>query len=166
MALSAFRKLFPASTVLSKMQPTRVVLDRFRQTVCISCEFGHFPSNRVLPPVYFEAVVGVGQTICLSPLLFREPSQSNQRILVETDHGRKSLTARMDDPEVPEGSVASAAAGGSGARSYGSSESKTPGSARNAQERETSAGLRSQNAQNLSYTLKVNGVKVWSGLKH
>ena len=66
----------------------------------------------------------------------------------------------MDDPdaslisesEVLEESVASAAAGGSGARSYGSTvaklvqpmESKTPGSARNALRRATSAGLRSQ----------------------
>ena len=84
----------------------------------------------------------------------------------------------MDDPisengEVLEGSVASAAAGGSGAhRSYGSTvaklvqpmESKTPGSARNAQE--SDERWPALNAQNLSYTLKVNEVKVWSGLKH
>ena len=85
----------------------------------------------------------------------------------------------MDDPisengEVLEGSVASAAAGGSGAhRSYGSTvaklvqpkESKTPGSARNAQESDERWPALT-NAQNLSYTLKVNEVKVWSGLKH
>ena len=101
--------------------------------------------------------------------------------MVETDHGRKSVTARMEDPdasptsesEVLEGSVASAAAGGSGARSYGSTvakqrkpmESKTPGSARNAQESDERWPALT-NAQNLSYTLKVNEVKVWSGLKH
>ena len=76
--------------------------------------------------------------------------------------------------EVLEGSVASAAAGGSGAhRSYGSTvaklaqpmESKTPGSARNAQESDERWPALT-NAQNLSYTLKVNEVKVWSGLKH
>ena len=53
-ALSTFRKLLPASTVLSKVQPTRVVLDRFRQTVCISREFGNFPSNHVFQPADFE----------------------------------------------------------------------------------------------------------------
>ena len=79
-----------------------------------------------------------------------------------------------ENGEVLEGSVASAAAGGSGAhRSYGSTvaklvqpmESKTPGSARNAQESDE-RWLALTNAQNLSYTLKVNEVKVWSGLKH
>ena len=67
-----------------------------------------------------------------------------------------------------EGSVASAAAGGSGAhRRYGSTvaklvqpmESKTPGSARNAQESDERWPALA-NAQNLSYTLKVNGHKV------
>ena len=87
----------------------------------------------------------------------------------------------MDDPdasliserEVLEGSVASAAAGGSGARSYGSTaaklvqpvESKTPGSARNAQESDERWPALT-NAQNLSYTLKVKEVKVSSGLMH
>ena len=72
----------------------------------------------------------------------------------------------MDDPdaslisesEVLEGSVASAAAGGSGARSYGSTVAKLQES----DERWPAL----TNAQNLSYTLKVNEVKVWSGLKH
>ena len=84
----------------------------------------------------------------------------------------------MDDPdaspisesEVLEGSVASAAAGGSGARSNGSTvakpvqpmESKTLGSARNAQESDERWPALT-NAQNLSYTLKMNEVKVWSG---
>ena len=36
------------------MQPTSVFLDSFRQTVCISSELGHFPSNHVLPLVDFE----------------------------------------------------------------------------------------------------------------
>ena len=54
-ALSTFRKLLPASTVSSKVQPTRVVFDRFRQTVCISSEFGNFSSNHVFPPVYVES---------------------------------------------------------------------------------------------------------------
>ena len=79
-----------------------------------------------------------------------------------------------ENDEVLEGSVASAAAGGSGAhKSYGSTvaklvqpmESKTPGSARNAQESDERWPAPT-NAQNLSYTLKVNEVKVWSGLKH
>ena len=80
----------------------------------------------------------------------------------------------ISESEVLEGSVASAAAGGSGAcRSYGSTvaklvqpmESKTPGSARNAQESDERWPALT-NAQNLSCTLKVNEVKVWSGLKH
>ena len=79
-----------------------------------------------------------------------------------------------ENDEVLEGSVASAAAGGSGAhKSYGSTvaklvqpmESKTPGSARNAQESDERWPAPT-NAQNLSYTLKVNEVKAWSGLKH
>ena len=79
-----------------------------------------------------------------------------------------------ENGEVLEGSVASAAAGGSGAhRSYGSTvaklvqpmESKTPGSARSAQESDERWPALT-NAQNLSYTLKVNEVKVWSGFKH
>ena len=59
------------------------------------------------------------------PLLFVALSVK-QRILVETDHGRKSVTARMDDSdaspisesEVLEGSVASAAASGSAAPEF------------------------------------------------
>ena len=43
--------------------------------------------------------------------------------------------------------------------------SKTPGSARNAQESDERWHTLT-NARNLSYTLKVNEVKVWSGLKH
>ena len=56
----------------------------------------------------------------------RELTQSNREFLVETDHGRKSVTARMDDSdaspisesEVLEGSVASAAASGSAAPEF------------------------------------------------
>ena len=46
-------------------------------------------------------------------------------------------------------------------------ESKTPGSARNVQEIDERWPALT-NAQNLSYTLKVNevGYKVWSGLRH
>ena len=91
-------------------------------------------------------------------LLTFEALSVKQRILVETDHGRKSVTARMDDSdaspisesEVLEGSVASAAAGGSGTstdprlRSKGSRWKArllaVPGKSRRA----TSAGLRSQ----------------------
>ena len=69
-----------------------------------------------------------------------------------------------ENGEVLEGSFASAAAGG---RRYGSTvaklvqpmESKTPGSARNAQESDERWPALA-NAQNLSYTLKVNGHKV------
>ena len=82
----------------------------------------------------------------------------------------------LENGEVLEGSVASAAAGGSVAhRSYGSTvakqrqpmESKTPGSARKVQESDERWPALI-NAQNLSYTLKVNevGCKVWSGLEH
>ena len=53
-ALSTFRKLLPTSTVLSKMQPSCVVLDIFRQTIHISNKFGNVPTNHVLPPVDFE----------------------------------------------------------------------------------------------------------------
>ena len=74
-ALSTFHKLLPASTVLSKVQPTRVVLDRFRQTVCISSEFGNFPSNHVFPPVNFEPVVHSGNMTCSTEQTFSDGSQ-------------------------------------------------------------------------------------------